>query len=344
MQAIHIPAFVKDPSALKPTTHPTPTPSPTRILIHTTHVSPTHVDLLYAQGLHQNNKRHAKPPFILGMDFAGTILSAPAITGFRQGDSVYGSAAGGFAEYISVDVSKGGTGGIRRVPDGWSRAGACAVGASGAVGLGCFRAVGGVRKGEWVLVTGATGGLGCVAVQIARAMGGRVVALVGGAGAEEKERVIKALGVEACVRYDLEGWEERVKEVSGGGVDVVYDVVGMVESCLRCCAYEGRVVIVGFAGRGGDVERVRVNRVLLKSASVVGYRFGEQGRRKPEVVRRIWQDFDEMVARGGIVPVIYPKEYKSLAAVGAAMGDLARREVYGRAVIEVVEVEEQAKL
>ncbi|KAE9971362.1 hypothetical protein EG328_005723 [Venturia inaequalis] len=305
------------------------------LIIKVTHISPNHVDLLYAQGLHQNNKRHAKPPFTLGTDFAGTVLS-PGLSSFSRGDAVYGSHFGAFCQYIIVDISKGEGGGIRRVPKSWSGREACAVGSSGATSLGCFLKAGGVKRGEWVLVTGATGGLGVMAVQIARALGGRVIALVGPESG--KTRVLKSLGVEVCVRYDLPDWEEEVKKATGGeGVNLVYDAVGMVESSLKCCAYNGRVVIVGFAGRHGDIEKVRANRMLLKSASVMGYRFGEHGRRFPQEVQDIWKAFDEIVERGDIKAVVFDETYQGLNDIPRAMRDMEERKVWGRAVVDVEE-------
>jgi len=138
------------------------------------------------------------------------------------------------------------------------------------------------------------------------------------------------------VRYDQPNWEEEVKKVSGGeGVNLVYDAVGMVESSLKCCAYGGRVVIVGFAGRHGDMEKVRANRMLLKSASVMGYRFGEHGRRHPKEVGAIWKAFDDMVENGDIKAVVYEETYKGLSDIPRAMKDLEERKVWGRAVIDI---------
>jgi NADPH:quinone reductase-like Zn-dependent oxidoreductase len=275
------------------------------------------------------------------MDFAGIVAKAPtsSATSFKSGDRVYGSAFGAFAEYVALDAKS--MGGVRRVPQGWGLREACSVGASGATGLGCFLRAGGVQKGSWVLVTGATGGLGVMAVQIASAFGGRVVALVG--KEKEKEDMLKSIGAEVCVRYDQEGWEEKVKEVTGGGVNLVYDGVGMIESCLKCCEYAGQVVVVGFAGRGGDIEKVRANRILLKSAAVSGYRFGEHGRRQPEVVRKIWEQFDGMVEDGSIKAVVYDEVYRGLDDVPGAMQDLGKRKVWGRAVIEIANENEVLK-
>jgi NADPH:quinone reductase-like Zn-dependent oxidoreductase len=266
MRAIHIPSFTSSVSTLRPSTIQLNYDPETTILIKVTHVSPTHVDILYAQGNHQNNRTIAKPPFTLGTDFAGIIVSVPhSHRDFRAGESVYGSYFGAFAEYIAVHP---GFRSIRRVPTDWSSAEACAVGSSGAISLGALLRAGPIKKGEWVLVTGASGGLGIIACQIVRALDARVIALV---GKDEKAEVLKNVGVEACVKYTQSNWEQEVLKISEGGVTVVYDAVGLVEQGLRCCKFGGSVVVVGFAGRGGDMERLKVNRVLLKGAGVLGY-------------------------------------------------------------------------
>lgn len=183
-----------------------------------------------------------------------------------------------------------------------------------------------------------------MAVQIARALGGRVIALVG--ANSSKIQMLNSLGVEACIRYDKPNWEETVKAATGGeGVNLVYDAVGMVESSLKCCVYNGRVVIVGFAGRHGDIENVRANRILLKSAVVMGYRFGEHGRRYPREVEEIWKGIDKMVEKGDIRAVVYDEIYRGLTEVPRAMKDLEERRVWGRAVVEIGEQDDQkAKL
>lgn len=159
---------------------------------------------------------------------------------------------------------------VRRVPEQWTNAEACAVGASGAVSYGALLDVATLKRGETVLVLGASGGLGVMAVQIAKAVGARVIAVVGD---EEKASMVRDIGADAVVNYHDEKWEERVKELTERheGVDVVYDGIGAVEKGVKCLKYRGRLVIVGFAARNEDVENVRANRILLKSVAVLGY-------------------------------------------------------------------------
>jgi NADPH:quinone reductase-like Zn-dependent oxidoreductase len=268
VQAIHIPEFTPTLNAIKPTAVPLNYDPESELLIRTSHVSPTHVDILYTRGQHQNNRTIAKPPFILGTDFAGTIVATPpGYSKFKLGDQVYGSYFGVFATYVAVNP---GLGSIRLIPSQWSPAQACAVGSSGAISLGAFLRAGPLPHGSWALVTGATGGLGVQAVQVARALGLKVIALVG--SEPGKAEMLKSIGAEATVLYQKDDWEKDVHRITGGqGVSVVYDAVGLVEKGLRCCGFGGTVVVVGFAGRGGQMELLKVNRVLLKGAGVIGY-------------------------------------------------------------------------
>jgi NADPH:quinone reductase-like Zn-dependent oxidoreductase len=238
---------------------------PEDLHIKITHAAVTHVDLLYAQGLHQNNRRHVQPPFILGTEFSGIVTAAPPASSFRPGTRVFGGGLGSFAEEICVDEAS-----VRQVPEQWTNAEACAVGASGAVSYGALVGVMQVKKGETVLVLGASGGLGVMAIQITKALGARVIAVVGDA---EKGEMVKRIGADAVIDYHNERWEDKVKNLTPGkqGVEVVYDAIGAVESGLRCLSYGGRLVIIGFAARGGKMENIRANRILLKSAMVHGY-------------------------------------------------------------------------
>jgi transcription elongation factor SPT5 len=109
-----------------------------------------------------------------------------------------------------------------------------------------------------------------MAVQIAKACGAHVIAVV---GSDVKADVVRRIGADEVVSYIEPHWEDTVRDKSPGarGVDVVYDAIGAVESGIKCLKYRGRLVIVGFAARGGKMENIRANRILLKSAMVHGY-------------------------------------------------------------------------
>ena len=336
MRAIHIPTYLPPSTpytTLRPTTLPTPGfGNPTSVLILITHTAINHVDLLYSRGLHQNN--HAKlitPPFNLGLEFAGIVISAPRNSGFKTNDRVWGSGLGSHATHISVSPTA-----LRHVPAGASLEDVAGIGAATApVSYGALHLCAEMRRGETVLVHAAAGGLGVAAVQIAVAAGCRVVGTV---GSEVKKRALEGeLGASmlGVVRYDLEGWEgEVVKLVGNGGVDVVYDTVGLVEGSIRCCRFGGRVVVAGFAGRGGVMEKLSANRVLLKGVQLRGYRYGESGRRDKEHTRVCWEGVERLVNEGNLKPVVY-RTYKGLESVGQAMQDLYERKVWGKALVQV---------
>ncbi|KAF2007384.1 hypothetical protein P154DRAFT_550441 [Amniculicola lignicola CBS 123094] len=333
MQAILINDFVSDLADLKPRDTQLPKAKANELQIRITHAALTHVDTLYAQGLHQNNQRHVKPPFILGTEFAGVVTSSSS-SSFKPGTRVFGGGLGSYAESICVAE-----GSVRQVPEQWTNADACAVGASGAVGWGSLIFVAKLKQGETALILGASGGLGVMAIQIAKAVGAKVIAVVG----KDKAQIVKGIGADAVVDYRDADWENKVKALTedGEGVHVVYDAIGAIESGLKCLRYRGRLVIVGFAARGGQIEQVRANRMLLKSATVHGYRFGEDGRRFPEHTQTVWDGFMEMVKDGKIQPVIYGEEYRGLNSVPRAMKDLNAHKVWGRAILRINEAEEQ---
>ncbi|GAB7358327.1 hypothetical protein MBLNU230_g2399t1 [Neophaeotheca triangularis] len=342
MRAIHLPAFAPNPSLLTPSSIPTPTPKEDEYLIRVTHCSPQHADILHAQGKHQNNnakRGFVHPPFVLGFDFAGVIQSGPSESdgrGLEQGDRVFGAALGAFAEFVCAKSER-----IRRVPEGLGSEVACA--ASGqAVSYAAVVEIAKVARGETVLVSGASGGLGSVCCSVAKAAGARVIAL---AGDEEKARVMRGqMGVEVVV---MQGeWVKEVLGVTGGqGVDAVMDNTGMVNDALRCLAYGGRIVILGFAARKGVMEEVKMNKLLLKSATVIGYRFGESGRRHPSDLERTWEGYLKMLESGHATPMLYGN-YNGLEDIGRALGDLAERKVHGKIVVKIADDKdtEKAKL
>ncbi|KAF2653934.1 hypothetical protein K491DRAFT_680075 [Lophiostoma macrostomum CBS 122681] len=347
MRAVAIDEFVKDLANVKVKDVPKPEINrPNDLLVKITHASITHVDTLYALGHHQNNKRHVQPPFILGNEFAGIVDAAPAHSCFRKGARVFGGKLGSYAEWICVDESAGD---VREVPRDMTNAEAVAVGVSGAVSWGgLVKKVGfsvermGMRaqlkQGEWALILGASGGLGAIAVQIAKAAGAKVIAVV---GSKEKAELVQSIGADEVIDYHEPMWEDKVKSLAGGeGVHVVYDAIGAIESGLKCLRYGGRLVIVGFAARGGQIEDIKANRILLKGVSVIGYRFGEEGRRDPRTTKEAWDGFMEMVRAGKIKPVAWREKY-GLEDVPRALLDLQAHRVAGRAVVTIDEGAEE---
>lgn len=266
MKAIHITEFVKSNSDLYVSDIPSPELKEGQVLVNITHSALNHVDLLYAKGLHQNNHVGlVRPPFTLGLEFAGYVASAPTGCQFKPGDQVWGAGVGGYAEQIAVPISS-----LHRVPAGWSLHDIAGLGAATApVSYGALVRVANVQKGQTVLIHAAAGGLGVVAVQIAKALGAQVIGTV---GSEDKAEVVRRLGVLGVVRYDHDGWEKEVLALTNNvGVDSVYDTVGLVQKSIRCLKFGGNIIIAGFAGLGGKMETLTMNRILLKGAKLLGY-------------------------------------------------------------------------
>lgn len=176
-----------------------------------------------------------------------------------------GDYSGSFAEYITLPADSVS---VQRLPSRWTHVEAAGVAATLPVSYGALMR-GGLEKGQTVLVHSAAGGLGIMAVQVAVAMGCRVF---GTAGSAEKCDYARQYGADDCFDYTKDDWWKRVLESTAGrGVDVVYDPVGLVDLSIKCIAHRGTILVVGFVGREGDMEKVAMNRVLLKQVSLIGY-------------------------------------------------------------------------
>jgi NADPH2:quinone reductase len=166
---------------------------------------------------------------------------------------------------ISVKASN-----LRKIPERWTFSDAAGLGATAPVSYGALISRGRLKKGETVLIHAAAGGLGLMAVQIAKAVGARVIAT---ASSEEKLAVTRSYGANECVNYTSTGdwWKEVLVLTKDVGVDLVFDPVGLVDKSLKCLKHKGRILVVGFAGTEGMIEKIAMNRVLLKQAQILGY-------------------------------------------------------------------------
>ena len=191
----------------------------------------------------------------------------------------------------------------------------------------------GVKKGDYVLIHAAAGGVGLAAVQVAKAFGATVIAT---AGSARKLEVAKGFGADYAIDYNTKGWEEEVKKLTprGRGVDIVYDPVGMVNTSLKCTAWNGRILVIGFAA--GDIEKVAMNRVLLKNVSLVGLHWGMYTREEPETVEEVWRGLFRLMDEGKFRGTVYSDRiFSGLESVGEALGMLGRRETWGKVVVSV---------
>ncbi|KAF6804105.1 NAD-binding rossmann-fold containing protein [Colletotrichum sojae] len=330
MKAILIKDFVADFDEITVSEVDVPKPQPDRIVVQVKAAGVNFVDTLYAKGKHQNNRSLVRPPFVLGLEFSGVVLSAPPDSGFRPGDRVFGAHTGSYSEVISLPASAA----LHRIPETWTFAEAAGIAATLPVSYDALVLQGGLEAWQTVLVHAAAGGLGIMAVQIAVALGCRVIAT---AGSADKCSVAAKFGAHDCINYTEEPkwWERVITLTSGKGVNVVFDPVGLVDRSLKCIAHRGKVLIVGFAGIKGEMERIAMNRILLKQVSLIGYRYGESSRRYPEAQDAIWNGLRPLIESGRVRPVVYEPDYNGLESVKQALKDMVARKIWGKAVVSI---------
>jgi NADPH2:quinone reductase len=171
--------------------------------------------------------------------------------------------------------------------------------------------------------------VGLASVELAQVLGGRVLAA---ASSPAKLDVCRASGAEAAIEYDTEDLKERIKEITGGGADVVIDPVGgpYAEQALRATRWGGRFVTVGFAS--GEIPRIPLNLVLLKGVIVKGFEIRTFGEHAPAEARRDDDELDELFRAGKVRP--YVSKVYPLDRAGEALADLAHRRAVGKVVID----------
>ncbi len=265
-------------------------------------------------------------PFIPGSEFAGVVTEvADGVSQIQVGDRVFGSAfIGAFAEETTLPAAA-----LTVVPDSVSLAEAASFGVVYTTAYHALRGVADVQPGEWVAVLGAAGGVGLATVDLARHLGARVVAA---ASSDEKLALCRARGADAVINYDTEDLKVRLKELTGGGADVVVDPVGgrYSEAALRATRWGGRFVVVGFAS--GEIPRIPLNLVLLKGVIVKGFELRTYAQFAPDLAARNRDELLELFRRGRIHP--YVSDVYPLEQVGAALRAVADRRALGKVVID----------
>lgn len=321
---------------LKVTDLPDASPKPDQYLIRV-HASATNFfDLLQIRGKYQ----HQPPlPWVSGAEFAGEILSTPTKDpnpAFRKGDRVFGASQGAYATLVCATEQQ-----LRPMPNEWSYFESAGLFVTAPTSYAALVTRAGVKKGDWVLVHAAAGGVGLAAVQIAKAFGATVVAT---AGSKHKLDVAKEFGADHVVDYNDPKWPELVKKLTpkGKGVDIVYDPVGMVAKSMSCTAWNGRILVIGFAA--GDIEKVATNRILLKNISVVGLHWGAYATNEPEAIKGVWDGLFELMANGKFKGTCFTdKEYVGLESIPEALKALGARDTWGKVVVKVPQ-EGQSKI
>jgi NADPH2:quinone reductase len=295
MQALRVERLSEDLSGVALIDLPTPERAPGEVLVAVRAASLNFPDLLMTRGAYQ-----FKPevPFTSGLEFAGEVLEADPDSGFARGDRVMGgNKTGAFAKVASVPADK-----LSPMPRGMDFPAAAAMGAAYSTAYTGLVELGGLHKGQWALVHGASGGVGLAACDLARALGAKVIATTGSA---DKQARIAALASPQAVILAEGRFREQVAELTGGHLaDIVFDPVGgdVFDESTRCVAFGGKLMVVGFTS--GRIAEISTNIPLIKGFSVVGLRAGEYAQRFPDRGRAIHAAINALAEEGRITPAI----------------------------------------
>ncbi len=323
MRALVVESLSPDLSGVTLTDQPTPARAPGEVLVRVRAASLNFPDLLMTRGEYQ-----LKPelPFVPGLEFAGEVVEADPDSGFAPGDRVYGgNKTGAFAEYAAVPLRS-----VTPMPHGIGFPAAAALGAAYGTAYTGLVEIGGLKAGQWVLIHGASGGVGLAAVELAKRLGAHVIATTG--SPEKVERLRAASQADAVILAEGR-FREAVSELTGGALcDLVYDPVGgdVFDESTRCVAFGGKLLVIGFAG--GRIADISTNIPLIKGFAVVGVRAGEYARRFPDRGRAIREAVATLAADGRLNPHI--DRTLSLERWREAYQAMANREIVGKIVLE----------
>lgn len=275
-----------------------------------------------------------------GSEFAGIVLSSPSSLSnpkYKPGDKVFGASQGSYATKICAPEES-----LRPVPEGWSYFEAAGLFVTAPTSYGALVTRAGVKEGDVVLVHAAAGGVGLAAVQIAKAFGATVIAT---AGTKHKLEVAKKFGADHGVDYNDPKWPEQVKKLTpnGRGVDIVFDPVGMIDKSTKCIRWNGRLLVIGFAA--GSIEKLALNKVLLKNISIVGLHWGAYTQNEPEMIDVVWEGIFKLIKEGKFKGTVFTdEEFLGLETVPKALKALGSRGTWGKVVVKVPQGDGKSKL
>lgn len=323
MQALQVKRLSDDLSGTSLIDEQVPERKPGDVLVRVRAASLNFPDLLMTQGKYQ-----FKPevPFTSGLELAGEVVEADPSSAFQPGDKVIGgNKTGAFAELACIPER-----GLSPLPHGLSFAEGAAMGAAYSTAYTGLIELCGLNEGQWVMVTGASGGVGLAAVDLAKAMGAKVIAAT---GVDAKRERIAALYEPDAVILSEGRFREQVSEITGGKLcDIVFDPVGgdVFDECTRCVSFAGKLMVVGFTS--GRIADIATNIPLIKGFSVVGLRAGEYARRFPERGAAISSEIAKLASEGRIKPAI--DRILPLSQWREGFQAMASRELVGKVVFE----------
>jgi NADPH:quinone reductase len=302
---------------------PDPQPGPGQVVIDVHAAGVNFPDVLLIQGKYQ-----VKPPlpFSPGVEVAGVVAEVgEGVREFRAEDRIAAGVSGGFAEKVVANVAS-----AVALPDEVE----FVTGAGMTLTYGtAYHALvdrARLREGEWLYVSGAGGGVGTAAVDLAKALGARVVA---SASSEAKREAAKRAGADVVLDASAPDLVDAIKSASGGGIDVAIDNVGgeQFDAALRAAKRDARLLVVGFAG--GTIPQIPANRILLKELDVLGVYWGDWTARNAGRNRSNFAAMFELMAAGALRPRV--DSTYAFADAPRAIADLMERRLVGKAVVRV---------
>ena len=309
-----------------------PVPGPGQLLVRVLATPANFPDALMCRGQYQ-----VRPdlPFAPGVELCGEVIArgdgvhgdGAGEGGFAVGDRVIGQSVlpyGGFAEQALMDVRT-----TYHAPDSLDDAEAAALFIGYQTGWFGLHRRARLQSGETLLVHAAAGGVGSAAIQLGKAAGARVIGVVGG---PEKAAIARSLGADVVVDRHTEDFVEVVKAHTGGrGADVIYDPVGgdTYQRSTKCVAFEGRILVVGFAG--GEIQSAALNHALIRNYSILGLHWGLYNTADPDAVAECHRALTEAADQGLVRPLV--SERLPLAEAADAVQRLADGATVGRVVV-----------
>jgi NADPH2:quinone reductase len=302
-----------------------PTPAAGEVVVRVRAAALNFLDTLITRGKYQ-----FKPelPFSPAAEIAGIVEAVgDGVADVRIGQRVCGYIGwNGAREQVAVPAKL-----MIPIPDGVTDSAAAGVSVTYGTAMHGLKDRGSLKAGESVAVLGASGGAGLAAVEIAKLMGARVIAV---ASSPEKLAVCRDHGANDLLDYAATDLKTGLRELTAGkGVDVVYDCVGgdHSEAALRSIAWGGGVLVIGFAA--GAIPNIPLNPLLLNNAAAIGVFWGEMIRREPAQHRANMVEVLDWVAKGRLNPHVhatYP-----LTRIGEAIDALDKRRVTGKLIVEI---------
>lgn len=300
----------------------TPTPDDSQVLIEIKAAGASFVDALQASGRYQFP---LQAPYIPGGESAGVVTAVgSAVSEWAIGDRVVvQSGVGAFASHIVVSPAQ-----LLRIPDSMDFARASSFIQVYGTAWFAFHHRTVVRTNEVVLITGAGGGVGLAAIDVARSLGARVIAV---ASTPEKRKLAMQAGAFAALDPNTDDIKVRARELTdGNGIDIVYDVTGgpVAEQALRALRFDGRYLVIGFTA---GISKIPLNLVLLNNRTLVGVEWGGWVPRNRETNRAMLEEIAAAIGRGDLRPVA-PFE-RPLAEAADVLRELIERRATGKIVL-----------